>query len=50
MSDINSGVDRKMGVGAGMKFGRPGDEALVLQAARAFERERPWAQHRPVVA
>jgi Asp-tRNA(Asn)/Glu-tRNA(Gln) amidotransferase A subunit family amidase len=28
-------------------MGRPGDEALVLRAARAFERERPWAQHRP---
>lgn len=27
--------------------GRPGEEALVLRAARAFERERPWAQWRP---
>jgi Asp-tRNA(Asn)/Glu-tRNA(Gln) amidotransferase A subunit family amidase len=31
-------------------IGRPGEEALVLRAARAFERERPWAQHRPTVA
>jgi Asp-tRNA(Asn)/Glu-tRNA(Gln) amidotransferase A subunit family amidase len=30
-------------------IGRPGEEALVLRAARAFERERPWDQHRPPV-
>lgn len=28
-------------------IGRPGDEALVLRAARALEKERPWAQNRP---
>ncbi len=28
-------------------IGRPNEEHLVLRAARAFERERPWAQHRP---
>lgn len=28
-------------------MGRPNEEDLVLRAARAFERERPWAQHRP---
>jgi aspartyl-tRNA(Asn)/glutamyl-tRNA(Gln) amidotransferase subunit A len=27
-------------------IGRPGDEVLVRRAARAFEQERPWAQHR----
>jgi Asp-tRNA(Asn)/Glu-tRNA(Gln) amidotransferase A subunit family amidase len=26
---------------------RPGEEELILRAARAFERERPWAQVRP---
>jgi Asp-tRNA(Asn)/Glu-tRNA(Gln) amidotransferase A subunit family amidase len=31
-------------------IGRPGEEALVLRAARAFERERPWAQYRPALA
>ncbi|MET0241170.1 MAG: amidase [Sphingobium sp.] len=30
-------------------MGRPGEEELVLRAARALERERPWAQHRPPV-
>lgn len=29
-------------------MGRPGEEALVLRAARSLERERPWAQNRPV--
>jgi Asp-tRNA(Asn)/Glu-tRNA(Gln) amidotransferase A subunit family amidase len=28
-------------------MGRPNEEHLVLRAARAFERECPWAQHRP---
>ena len=28
-------------------IGRPNEEDLVLRAARAFERERPWAQLRP---
>jgi Asp-tRNA(Asn)/Glu-tRNA(Gln) amidotransferase A subunit family amidase len=31
-------------------MGRPGEEALLLRAARALEREKPWAQHRPTVA
>ncbi|MBW8752748.1 MAG: amidase [Sphingomonadales bacterium] len=30
-------------------IGRPGEEHLLLRAARAFERERPWAQWRPDV-
>lgn len=30
-------------------IGRPGEEHVVLRAARAFERERPWAQWRPPV-
>jgi Asp-tRNA(Asn)/Glu-tRNA(Gln) amidotransferase A subunit family amidase len=30
-------------------IGRPGEEHLVLRAARMFERERPWAQWRPEV-
>lgn len=30
-------------------IGRPNEEHLVLRAARALERERPWAQHRPDV-
>lgn len=30
-------------------IGRPGEEHLLLRAARAFERERPWAQWRPEV-
>jgi aspartyl-tRNA(Asn)/glutamyl-tRNA(Gln) amidotransferase subunit A len=30
-------------------IGRPGEEHLVLRAARMFEQERPWAQWRPPV-
>ena len=30
--------------------GRPGDEATVLAASAAFERSRPWTQHRPPVS
>jgi Asp-tRNA(Asn)/Glu-tRNA(Gln) amidotransferase A subunit family amidase len=30
-------------------IGRPGEEHVLLRAARAFERERPWAQWRPPV-
>ena len=30
--------------------GRPGDEETVIAASAAFERARPWAQHRPPVA
>lgn len=29
---------------------RPGEDALLLRAAAAFERARPWAQHRPPLA
>lgn len=37
-----------MGLPVGLQIiGRPGEEALVLRAARAFERERPWEQVRP---
>jgi Asp-tRNA(Asn)/Glu-tRNA(Gln) amidotransferase A subunit family amidase len=31
-------------------IGRQGEEALVMRAARALERERPWAHHHPIVA
>jgi Asp-tRNA(Asn)/Glu-tRNA(Gln) amidotransferase A subunit family amidase len=39
------------GMPIGMQIvGRPDEDALVLRAARAFERIRPWAQHRPPCA
>ena len=31
-------------------IGRRGDEATVIAASAAFERARPWIQHRPTVA
>lgn len=48
-ASVPAGFYKGMPVGLQI-IGRPGDEALVLRAARAFERERPWAQNRPVVA
>ncbi len=30
-------------------IGRRGDEATVLRASAAFERTRPWLQHRPPI-
>lgn len=30
--------------------GKPGDEETVIAASAAFERARPWAQHRPPVS
>ncbi|OGL09151.1 MAG: glutamyl-tRNA amidotransferase [Candidatus Rokubacteria bacterium RIFCSPLOWO2_02_FULL_73_56] len=38
----------KDGLPIGLQIvGRRGDDASVLRAAAAFERARPWAQHRP---
>jgi Asp-tRNA(Asn)/Glu-tRNA(Gln) amidotransferase A subunit family amidase len=48
-ASVPAGFHKGMPVGLQI-IGRPGEEALVLRAARAFERERPWAQHRPTVA
>lgn len=48
-ASVPAGFYKGMPVGLQI-IGRPGEEALVLRAARAFERERPWAQHRPKVA
>ena len=31
-------------------IGKPGDEETVLAASAAFERARPWIQHRPQVS
>jgi Asp-tRNA(Asn)/Glu-tRNA(Gln) amidotransferase A subunit family amidase len=47
-ASVPAGFYKGMPVGLQI-IGRPGDEALVLRAARAFERERPWAHHRPQV-
>jgi Asp-tRNA(Asn)/Glu-tRNA(Gln) amidotransferase A subunit family amidase len=48
-ASVPAGFYKDMPVGLQI-IGRPGEEALVLRAARAFERERPWAQHRPRLA
>jgi Asp-tRNA(Asn)/Glu-tRNA(Gln) amidotransferase A subunit family amidase len=48
-ASVPAGFYKGMPVGLQI-IGRPGEEALVLRAARAFERERPWAQNRPTVA
>lgn len=45
-ASVPAGFFKGMPVGLQI-VGRPGEEALVLRAARALERERPWAQHRP---
>jgi Asp-tRNA(Asn)/Glu-tRNA(Gln) amidotransferase A subunit family amidase len=45
-ASVPAGFSQGMPVGLQI-IGRPGEEALVLRAARAFERERPWAAHRP---
>lgn len=45
-ASVPAGFHKGMPIGLQI-IGRPGEEALVLRAARAFERERPWAQHRP---
>lgn len=47
-ASVPAGFHKGMPVGLQI-IARPGEEALVLRAARAFERERPWAQHRPAV-
>lgn len=45
-ASVPAGFHKGMPIGLQI-IGRPDEEALVLRAARAFERERPWAQHRP---
>ena len=47
-ASVPAGFHEGMPVGLQI-IGRPGDEHLVLRAARAFERERPWAHLRPVL-
>jgi aspartyl-tRNA(Asn)/glutamyl-tRNA(Gln) amidotransferase subunit A len=47
-ASVPAGFYKDMPVGLQI-VGRPGEEDLVLRAARAFEKERPWAQHRPKV-
>lgn len=48
-ASVPAGFYKGMPVGLQI-MGRPGEEALVLRAARAFEKERPWAQSRPNIA
>jgi Asp-tRNA(Asn)/Glu-tRNA(Gln) amidotransferase A subunit family amidase len=45
-ASVPAGFYQGMPVGLQI-IGRPGEEDLVLRAARAFERERPWVQERP---
>jgi len=47
-ASVPAGFHQGMPVGLQI-IGRPGEEDLVLRAARAFEQERPWAQHSPAV-
>lgn len=47
-ASVPAGFHKGMPIGLQI-IGRPDEEALVLRAARAFERERPWAQHRPAL-
>ena len=45
-ASVPAGFYQGMPVGLQI-IARPGEEELILRAARAFERERPWAQVRP---
>lgn len=45
-ASVPVGFDEGMPVGLQI-IGRPNEEHLILRAARALERERPWAQYRP---
>ncbi|MGF7233536.1 MAG: amidase [Frankia sp.] len=45
-ASVPAGFYQGMPVGLQI-IGRPGEEDLVLRVARAYERERPWAQQRP---